>query len=571
MQGCQLRMFLLSSPILLFSVWPAAAQPSTKQAGNQTPSSSGLPGVSYDHPNWPGSLPNLSAAKRYVACYQMNYGSSSAQPFILTPVHPVNIETAGKTAFDVRCDAVSTTDQDPDMRKWCAGHPKGSWTPCSPMDEDHPILMGQTLVMGVDLTKVQQDRMKILNLNVTTASSSSINATPIRPSFSTSGFVALSGPVTYLTWPAQIPGDVLPTISVNLVYTPPTPGEAWSRKTYYPYGSIVTSSTRNGHYYMAVGSGVSGAEQPPFPVSLPVTVNDGAVIWQDTGPAAPAGSGPGSGKAPGVWLPSHSYQPGDAIIDPYNGHVYVAMVQGQSGPRPSEGNPPPVMPSFPTGDAGIVKESQDETNKLAWTDLGVTPPASVAGTQASDQTVNLLNLQLPQSHSRSYYNLAAGVVYSTVHNRTFGIPSGVTSSSGEVETSSSATIDPVLLFTGYPWPSDTERHCSFPKCMWQTKPGVSFGLSLASPSSSFYAGTSVELVRNIQLVLGWNWSKQARLPNPPVALTGNSPSPATVQKFENGPFFGLTFNVSGFIQGLFGGGGSPSKSTTTPSSTSPGS
>jgi hypothetical protein len=87
---------------------------------------------------------------------------------------------------------------------------------------------------------------------------------------------------------------------------------------------------------------------------------------------------------------------------------------------------------------------------------------------------------------------------------------------------------------------------------------VSFGLSLASPSSSFYVGGSFEVFRNIQLVGGYNWSKQAHLPpsttSQPSQAT-SSGTPLTIQKFSSAPFFGVTLNISGFIQGLFGGGG----------------
>jgi hypothetical protein len=619
-----------NAAVLLFLMCSSvinAQKPNQPTGGaTQPPSSSALPGLSYDQADWTRlTLPKMKFTKRYVACFEMNYGNSSAQPFVLIPVHPTNLEAAGNTGFDMSCSSVSKNDQEPEMQKWCKAHPTGSWSPCSPVDADHPILMGQTLVIGIDPHKISQDRLKILNFNITSTASSPINPTPIRPSFSSSGAVALAGGALYMVWPSQIPGDVIPTISVNLIYTPPVPGEAWTKQTFYPFGSIVTPRSRNGHYYMAVGSGISGSSEPVFPISLPSAVADGTIVWQDFGPA----SATGSGKAPGPWLASHSYDQGDSIIDPYNGHIYIAMNKGTSGALPTDpfslpsasagvsqpaqppqtvqdggavwsatggtcptpwqskhpylipasvgmynglcytlskpgtSGPLPVQPNFPAADAGTFKDypTQPDSNKLLWIDLGVTPPNSISGAQAVDQTVNLLNLQLPQSHTLAYLNLASGVLYSTVHNRTFGIPSGTTNTGGQVETSTNATIEPVLIFTAYPWPADTESHCSY-RCIWQTKPGVSVGLSLSNPSGSFYAGTSLEVIRNVQLVLAWNWQKTARLPSPSVSLASNATSAVTVQKFENGPAFGLTFNVSGFIQSLFGGGGSGSKSNT---------
>jgi hypothetical protein len=92
---------------------------------------------------------------------------------------------------------------------------------------------------------------------------------------------------------------------------------------------------------------------------------------------------------------------------------------------------------------------------------------------------------------------------------------------------------------------------------------------LANPSTSFYAGASFELFRNLQLVVGYNFAKESKLPNPSVQIPGNSTTAVTAQKLSNGPFFGLTFNISGFIQGLFGGGGGGGSGSAKGSSTTP--
>jgi hypothetical protein len=610
-------------------VWvgSANAQKGSTGSASGASSSGGLPGLSYDQAHWPSdlTLPRIPESKRVLACYQISYANNTAQPFVLLPIHPQSSSTEREEApFVYSCKSGANKNDDV-KKKWCGVHPNGSWSPCSYLDEQHPIKMGQNLVIGIDMSPVAIERLKTLNINITTAQSNPINPTPVRPSLNNSGAGSVAlGQDLYLTWPNPIPGDVIPTISLNVIYSPPISGELWSRKTFYPIGSIITLSSRSGHYYLAVGSGVSGDSEPNLPIAVPASVSDGDITWMDVGPVTSAAAT----KPPGSWLPNHSYNQGDMILDPYNGHLYISASSNgsKSGalvtdpfslPTPAAGNlqlasvpqevregsvvwtlaagaatcatgwqsnhpyvigdivghyngscyevvtegtsgSHPVQPYFPSGSVAPVADNNTGANKLAWVDLGVIPPASVASALATDQIVNLLNLSLPQSHTLSYYNLASGVVYSTVHSRTFGIPAGVTNTLGEVQTSSSPNIDPVLLFTAYLRPADTEKHCTIFKCLWQTPPGMSFGLSLTSPASSFYAGGSLELLRNIQVVVGANWAKAAQLPKPPVAIASNATTATTVQKFGVGGFYGLTFNISGFIQGLFGGSKSSS-------------
>jgi hypothetical protein len=507
----------------------------------------------------------------------------------------------------------------------------------------------------------------------------------------------------FLTWPNLLSGDSIPTVSVNAIYTPPIPGEMRGSNTLYPVGSIVTPQPRNGHYYVALHEGLSSEETNlAFPVSTPGSIADGALAWIDTG-SAPSGSTAATTKPPGVWLPRHPYAQGEAILDPYNGHVYVSQTSvpdpKDNVPAPTSGDatsdpfslptwlptqvrevspstlqwtwdgqpqnttcdlkpawrpthlypagemistrfgrcfkasalltsgatdpfgpnnapqqtakspeevrdggvtwkrtppgttcsnkwgpgapygPPdtvrpnnsnvcyvatttgdsgslPVQPYFPATEVGTLPDGKT----LLWQDVGTLPPSAVTGVQASDQSVPLLALQLPQVHTLSYFNLAAGIVYSTVRSRTYGVPPGIPatktiSTDDQYETGSSASIDPVLMLTVYPWPIDAETKCGV-YCMIETAPGVSVGLSLANPSTSFYWGFSFEVVRNIQFVVGLNTAKHSGLPDPPANIPGNTTTAVTVQRFTTKPFYGLTFNVSGFVQGLFGGGGS---------------
>jgi hypothetical protein len=97
------------------------------------------------------------------------------------------------------------------------------------------------------------------------------------------------------------------------------------------------------------------------------------------------------------------------------------------------------------------------------------------------------------------------------------------------------------------FPMDAERD-------WRPRdltPGLSVGFSLTSPSSNFYFGGSSEFfLRNVQLVYGVSVAKVSA-----AGSGSNGTSPSTTQNFHSGWYTGLTFNVSGFIQGLFSGGG----------------
>ena len=89
------------------------------------------------------------------------------------------------------------------------------------------------------------------------------------------------------------------------------------------------------------------------------------------------------------------------------------------------------------------------------------------------------------------------------------------------------------------------------------------GVSLASPTTNFYLGLSTELLRNVELVYGASLMRVSDLAVSDLTIVtqmGAPPTPPTKQAYEHGYFVGLTFNVSGFVQGLFGGGGASSGS-----------
>jgi hypothetical protein len=751
-----------SLPLLLMIPLAALGQRGSGQQNGSSspPAAASLQGLSYEQVSWTSlTLPPISEDKRAVLCYKLTYGNGTAQPFLLVPVlpdpnpkTPWNMQPSDWKDFYRSYPGALDQITDPEEKKWFKdrAHLEIPWTPCTTIGPQKPLKMGQTLVIAIDATGLDLTRLRILNVNVTTLQGNPINATPVRSSFSNSGTAVTQGSNLYLTemtdtqlgsvlaldggkiarlkntlnvrkpketkqyfltWPNILPGDIIPTVSISGIYTPPVSGEAWSKETFYSVGSVVTSTSRNGHYYLALHGGVSSDLEPLFPISVVPSIQDGQILWVDAGPVPAAGAGGGgNSKTPGVWIPGHPYLQGDTIADPYNGHLYTSLTtvpnpqtnppsprsdvlpndpfslpatappdtvkdpnltwtfsladspQACTGPNhlwvsgqmytatsfvgpyngkcykatppgtagggpdpfllstpPQTAQPPnqvregtvtwnwdgqgsalactpnrpwgqgqpypagsivgpyngrcylagpggmsgavPVQPYFPSSQVLTVSDGI-APSAITWQDVGAATPATVTGGQPADQNVSLLNLQLPQAHTLSYYNLSAGVVYSTVHSRTYGVPptmpgqTGMTLISTDTETltSDTATVDPVLLLTTYPWPIDAERACGF-KCIYKTNPGLSIGLSLASPASSFYAGASFELFRNMQLVLGVNWAKEARLPSPAVQITATTTTAVTRQEFSRGVFYGVTFNVSGFVQRLFGGGG----------------
>jgi hypothetical protein len=588
-----------------------------------------------------------------------------------------------------------------------------SWAPpCATLDSRHPLLMGQTLVIGIDTNNVELDRISILNLNVAFQPGNAINPAPIRASFGTTGstpITNLAGGPYFLTWPNQVAGDTIATVTVSAVYTPVSPGGKWLNSTFYPAGAIVTPKQGNGHFYVARVGGVSApGQEPAFASASATVVADGSTKWLDSGNTVPQTPGGAGGAVAQLWAPTVPYQRGQAVVfNPANGHYYTNFLNGSSGQPPTDpfslptisdntvswadrgsdvptapapnprveaavypngawvngqnghyyqavqvGNgttavglfvfhindrpavvtdgqvvwrqavPPPGTPIPPAWQAyhtyspnqwvtssngdyyqyqgmanassgGIpampyfaVTPTSYETSEsdsagdlqIIWEDAGTTPPTAIASGQPADQTVALLNFQFAQSHTLTYYNLASGVVYSFNKSRTFGFtgcPPPATAMCMPTQTGSSAIVDPVLLFTIYPFPWDAEAHCPHNFCLIHPRtnpPGFSFGLSLSSPSSSFYAGASFEVLRLLQLFGGYNWSKSAALAPSTTSqpsMATSSGTPVTIQKFYGAPALGLTFNVSGFIQGVVGGAAGGGSSGKGASSSSP--
>jgi len=313
---------------------------------------------------------------------------------------------------------------------------------------------------------------------------------------------------------------------------------SWSTGTAYAKGATITA---NGYVYAATVLGVSGPSQPAFPVAIDKqgmassthdagsSVSEGTtLVWMDAGTSQPT-----SLKNLKEWTENTPYFYGDGILDVNSGHYYVAIQAGMSGAtQPQFSVPKPVQLT--------AKDSTEQ-----WQDIGSSLPTSATvGTPPSDQTVNLLNYTYAQAHALSRFNLASGVVFDFIKPPNLSNV-GSQSSPNYVSTAGAPLIDAVLAVTVYFKPIDAERQ--FHKS--DLIPGGTVGFSLTSPSSNFYVGGSSEFfIRNLQIMGGAAFLKVSELG--PTA-SGSTTVTSTIQQEKVRGFFGISFNISGFLQSLF--------------------
>jgi hypothetical protein len=267
--------------------------------------------------------------------------------------------------------------------------------------------------------------------------------------------IALIPRAIYLAWPYQLPPDVIPTFNINLIYSPPVPGAPWQGNTFYPAGSVVTSSANKGHYYTALTGGFSDSEpgEPVFPVDKPPKFRVGTLEWMDSGatfptvPSAAGGGGAqgsGSGQTGGaqgggsqgggpqggggqgnggggkaqMWFPNTHYLLGDVVYNPENGHYFTVVVSkgGFSGSKPQSQSTPDPFPTIvapPSLSDGEVqwritnKEATDAwkkgsysigasilgANKLSYVMIGSTATKGSSGGTAKFPRVPVENVQ----------------------------------------------------------------------------------------------------------------------------------------------------------------------------------
>lgn len=170
--------------------------------------------------------------------------------------------------------------------------------------------------------------------------------------------------------------------------------------------------------------------------------------------------------------------------------------------------------------------------------------------------LQLVQTSLPQVHTLSYFNVATGILGSTIKDQAFNRVLVTPATASTVAQYKTVTQDgdprvmPVLFFTAYLFrPIDAE----VPFEKWDIIPQPSVGFSLSSPSSDFFFGGSSEfLKRNVQIVYGYHYGQTTHLISGQVDDPTSKDAPQTQKRFDNGFFAGLTFNID-FIKGLFGG------------------
>jgi hypothetical protein len=310
----------------------------------------------------------------------------------------------------------------------------------------------------------------------------------------------------------------------------------WQPNTAFANHALIVPSPANGHHYEAQMDGVTGPNQPPFPITPGSIVSEASnLVWIDAGSTLP-----NSAKNVKTWMPSTAFFIGDVIQDPPSGHYYSVIQAGfSSSTLPNFSIPAPVK----------VAEA-DSHSPIQWQDLGSSLPASLSsvGTTPSDQSVSLLTYTLPQVHALSYFNLASGVVVSSIKTNSF-VNTGSSNAPNWISTKNGLTIDPILALTAYFKPIDAERP-------WRKSdliPGATLAFSLSSPTTNFYFGGSSEFpkLRNVQFTYGFTLVRSSVLEPPFTASAA-----VTKQHYLKGGFVGLTFNITGFIQSLI----SPGKS-----------
>lgn len=332
----------------------------------------------------------------------------------------------------------------------------------------------------------------------------------------------------------------------------------WAPNTQYaPWTSVV--SPTSGTVYIALRQCTSGNTIPLFALAPAVTeetvlnsdgkVQTGSAELTDTG----QDSLPCTSLTLFVWKPNTPVTTDMTLCDEKdNNRQYRVTTAGTTGPN---------RPNFAHKNAAIV-----DARVPHWLDQGLVQPASVASAAPTESSVTPLNgVPYPQTHSLSTYNLASGVVVSTIRTPSFAFSTALTTNNGTpVQTGSTLLVDPVIFLGRYLKPFDAENRERKGDILASTT--VNLGFSLSSPTNNFYLGASNEFLRYIQFNYGFALARVPKLAADTFVLS-SATSPNTVQVFKKGAYFGLSFNISGFVQGLTG---SPSSGSTTAKSSGTG-
>jgi hypothetical protein len=554
---------LLAKAALLFFVDCGLAFPQNgKPTGGQNVDASTLPGETYRLHEWPSVEPAHENSR--VVTYRTVQTPSTTQPVILEPV--------------------------------LATFPSRS----------RPLMSDQKLIIRIDDPDnfLLKNYMFLLNLDVTSQSTSAINSAPVRPTISPSGGSGGGGGAGANAAAAGVSPLIPALIGIAGIPQYATVGTKFTTNLQV----LVTDS--QGHplsgvrvTFTAPTSGPSGHFGGGANSTLDVLTNG-----DDPIPGIPCTSAVDVTRCTSRGIASA----GDFFANNLDGTYIVtasASAPGaivtfacQASPCPST-----LKPGTGAGASGTAYfflaniPCAPRSYYLTWENRLVPdtiPTISVTGllpTQAtpnqaqqqsntsapsapSEQVATLLNMSYPQVHSPYYFNVSTGVIRSSLRNPSWtrqetapgnncpaGSPPGCMykpEQYANVKNPGSPPIDPALFFTAYLFgftghggtrmfgPFDAERKWHASDLM----PEPSVGLSLSSPATDFFFGFDGEVMRGIQVVAGWHEGKINSLaPGYTDIDPTSSATPPTVQNFQHGYFFGVTFNIN-FIQSLFGGG-----------------
>ncbi len=462
--------------------------------------------------------------------------SSSTQPLALAPLG---------------CGDLSLLPSDiqerEGLQRKCRLTGSGRWYEPSFPDRQDPLVDGDRLVIAIvdpdDLIFTATPRIEFISLNIQASTANSLNPAPMRNSTSSAGATGQGG------GPAAAPGSAPAIFPACQVVTQSSAYQSAPVNRPFPIGFIV-SVTSAGKAQQGIKvtftastsrDGSSGRFQDAA-ASTTVRTDEKGVA---TAPTFMANSQVGS-----YTLTASAECGGTAQFDLINQLPIYYLPSAQ----PLNGDTLPnvtitALYDTPTPQSGNLKDP--------------TPSTSIA----SDRSVILLTAQLPQVHSMFAYNLAFGVIGSSLSEPSFTrvanappcptgtTPPGPSSSPCGTFTDSSSTatpIQPVVFLTTYlPQKFDAESHWRAHELWWPLAPG--FGISLTQPSTDFFFGNSSEVRRGVQIVYGWHLAKVNYLRAGVESSTSSAPS-VTGQHLQSGFFCGATFNIN-FVQSLFSGGG----------------
>lgn len=336
-------------PTVLIAQQQGATKPAGGPSAPTSPASTaGLTGLSFARGTWSKNPP--TDHNQAMLCYKLVPAKSASQPFTLQPTY---------------LDPADPTNLDP---------PKRKNNPCLIVNDKHPLLAKQTVVLAIDTRKTgNMTGIAVLNFNLASTQGTPLNPSPVRPSSSTSStplLAAEGNEIYYFRWPVQLTGDILPTLTVNAVYIAPVPGAAWTAHTLYPAGSVVRAVPDNGHFYTTANEGKSGGGPVAFAITLPKSTYDSPggvpLTWSDLGTSTP----PGQATPFAAWAPLKQFTQGAVIFNPLNGHFYAATTGGQSGN---------TMPTFSTTVRSTIAEPP--AGSINWKEIGTALPAGITAVQ----------------------------------------------------------------------------------------------------------------------------------------------------------------------------------------------